>query len=317
MFALRGQTLTTYTVTDLGDMQIAREDFIGALAARETKGGVAFNAGFLYVSSEAGLEIYDLRNVRAGGTAPILVSRTPGLRYHRLAISGNVLAALYPGHRPAVLRERHARPIPNCFNQIDIYNVANPLAPGPRQHALDVPQPARRLQRHRLQLRRPRRRGQRRHGRLEHHQSRRADARRRRSPFRARSWSATARTSSASATTRRSSPTRSRPTGPTFFTPFTYHSTANLQVERANPIIFHPQAAFDEANGRLITMIDELDHQTLQPARTIAFDVFDYATAMLRRARPAPVRGGLVHAGRRGEVQPARRSARSSTSSAR
>ena len=39
VFALRGQTLTTYAVTDLGDMQIAREDFIGALAARETKGG--------------------------------------------------------------------------------------------------------------------------------------------------------------------------------------------------------------------------------------------------------------------------------------
>ena len=103
VFVLRGQTLTTYTVTDLGDMQIAREDFIGSLAARETKGGVAFSAGFLYISSEAGLEIYDLRNVRAGGTAPILVSRTPGLHYHRLAISGNTLAALYPGYRPALL----------------------------------------------------------------------------------------------------------------------------------------------------------------------------------------------------------------------
>ena len=71
-----------------------------------------------------------------------------------------------------------------------------------------------------------------------------------------------------------------------FFTPFTYHSTANLQVERANPIVFHPQAAFDEANGRLITMIDELNYQTLQPARTIAFDVFDYATAMLEGRDP-------------------------------
>src|SRR5205807_10005838 len=128
VFALRGQTLTTYTVTDLGDMQIAREDFIGALAARETKGGVAFNAGFLYVSSEAGLEIYDLRNVRAGGTAPILISRTPGLRYHRLAVSGTTLAALYPATDlpcSAVFTV-----VPNsCFNQIDIYSVANPLTP--------------------------------------------------------------------------------------------------------------------------------------------------------------------------------------------
>src|SRR3954449_8311705 len=78
VFALRGQTLTTYTVTDLGDMQIAREDFIGALAARETKGGVAFAAGFLYVSSEAGLEIYDLRNVHGDRDAVALISRTPG-----------------------------------------------------------------------------------------------------------------------------------------------------------------------------------------------------------------------------------------------
>src|SRR3954466_8929951 len=118
VFALRGQTLTTYTVTELGDMQIAREDFIGALAARETKGGVAFNAGFLYVSSEAGLEIYDLRTVRAGGTAPIMVSRTPGLRYHRLAVSGNTLAALYPA--TDLPCSAYFPPTPaSCFNQID------------------------------------------------------------------------------------------------------------------------------------------------------------------------------------------------------
>src|SRR3954469_12841614 len=127
VFALRGQTLTTYTVTDLGDMQIAREDFVGALAARETKGGVAFASGFLYISSEAGLEIYDLRNVRAGGTAPILISRTPGLRYHRLAISGTTLAALYPA--TDLPCSANGPTTPNCFNVIDIYNVANPLIP--------------------------------------------------------------------------------------------------------------------------------------------------------------------------------------------
>src|ERR1043165_6360371 len=78
VFALRGQTLTTYTVTDLGDLTIAREDFVGALGAREANGGVAFNNGFMFVSSEAGLEVLDLRSVRAGGTAPNLVSRLPG-----------------------------------------------------------------------------------------------------------------------------------------------------------------------------------------------------------------------------------------------
>ena len=223
-------------------MQIAREDFIGALAARETKGGVAFNAGFLYVSSEAGLEIYDLRNVRAGGTAPILVSRTPGLRYHRLAVSGNMLAALYPGHRPAVLRERHGQ--------------------------LDLLQPDRHLQR----------RQSARAGRASA-RSRRSSIRSAatttspstsaswsppataapspgtsRNPAaptliaaasqsRAPSWSATARTSSASATTTSIITYTFTPTaGDAFFTRSRYHSTANLQVERANPIVFHPQA---------------------------------------------------------------------------
>jgi len=97
VFALRGQTLTTYTVTDLGDLTIAREDFIGALGARESNGGVAFNNGFMFVSSEAGLEVLDLRGVRAGGTPPILVSRLPGLHYRRMAVSpNNILAAVYP-----------------------------------------------------------------------------------------------------------------------------------------------------------------------------------------------------------------------------
>ncbi|MBV8547008.1 MAG: hypothetical protein JO093_10055 [Acidobacteria bacterium] len=285
VFALRGQTLTTYTVTELGDMQIAREDFIGALAARETKGGVAFNAGFLYVSSEAGLEIYDLRSVRAGGTAPILVSRTPGLRYHRLAVSGNLLAALYPA-TDLPCSAIYPAGGSSCFNQIDIYNIANPLTPvrvgtlstflsplggyndiafnfgiliaaaNGNTVAWNLSNPA--------------------------------------SPtmlpgtgvpgtFLVSNGSTLLGVGNdTSIITYTITPTD----GNTVFHPLTYHSTANLQVERANPIIFHPQAVFDESNGRLITMIDELDYQTLQPARTIAFDVFDYATAMLEGRDP-------------------------------
>lgn len=286
VFALRGQTLTTYTVTDLGDMQIAREDFIGSLAARETKGGVAFGNGFLYVSSEAGLEIYDLRNVRAGGTAPILVSRTPGLRYHRLAISGTTLAALYPA-TDLPCSANGPGPQQNCFNAIDIYNVANPASPlrvstlstfaNPLGGYNDI-------------------------------------------AFNFGILVAAANGATVAwDLTNPASPTlaglgavpgkflvsngsnllgvgndnviitytiRTGLSAAAFFNPLTYHTTANLQVERANPIIFHPQAAFDEANGRLITMIDELDYQTLQPARTIAFDVFDYATAMLEGRDP-------------------------------
>jgi len=285
VFALRGQTLTTYTVTDLGDMQIAREDFIGVLAARETKGGVAFNAGFLYISSEAGLEIYDLRNVRAGGTAPILVSRTSGLRYHRLAISGNTLAALYPA-TDLPCSAIGPTGLQSCFNQIDIFNVANPLAPvrvssistylsplggfndvafnfgflvgtaNGGTVAYDVTNPA------------------------------------------APAFFGGSQTPGKFLISNGSNllaigndnviiTNVIMPTGGAlFFNPFTYHTTANLQVERSNPIIFHPQGTFDQANGRLITMIDELDYQTLQPARTIAFDVFDYATAMLEGRDP-------------------------------
>ena len=65
------RSLTTYTTNDVGNLTIVREDFVGSMAARETEGGVAFADGFLYISSEAGLEIYDLTNTRAGGTAPV------------------------------------------------------------------------------------------------------------------------------------------------------------------------------------------------------------------------------------------------------
>ena len=284
VFALRGQTLTTYTVTDLGDMQIAREDFIASLAGRETKGGVAFSNGLLYISSEAGLEIYDLRNVRAGGTAPVPLSRTPGLRYHRLAISGTTLAALYPATDLAC----YAQPGTSCFNQIDIYNVANPASPvrvsslstfasslilgGYNDIAFNF-------------------------GLLIAAANGGTVA-----------WNLTNPAAPTVAAigavpgtflvsnglnllgvgNDNSIITYTLTPGSTsgLFNPLTFHSTANLQVERGNPIIFHPQATFDEASGRLITMIDELDYQTLQPARTIAFDVFDYGTAMLEGRDP-------------------------------
>src|SRR4029079_11759563 len=47
VYVLRGQTLSTYNVTDTGDMQIVREDFVGSMGARESTGGVAFANGFL------------------------------------------------------------------------------------------------------------------------------------------------------------------------------------------------------------------------------------------------------------------------------
>jgi hypothetical protein len=285
VFALRGQTLTTYTVTELGDMQIAREDFIGALAARETKGGVAFNAGFLYVSSEAGLEIYDLRSVRAGGTAPILVSRTPGLRYHRLAVSGTTLAALYPATDLPCSAVYTIGPN-SCFNQIDIYNVANPLTPFRVSTLSTFLSPLGGYNDIAFNF-----------GILVAAANGSTVAWNLSNPASPTLLSGigvpgTFLVSNGSNLlgvgndTSIITYTVTPSDGSNFFHPLTYHSTANLQVERSNPIIFHPQAVFDESNGRLITMIDELDYQTLQPARTIAFDVFDYATAMLEGRDP-------------------------------
>src|SRR5207248_11164934 len=125
VFELRGQTLTTYTVTDLGDMQVAREDFVGSMAGRESNGGTAFSNGFLYVSSEAGIEIFDLRGVRPGGNPPLLVSRTPNVHYRRLAVLGNMLAALFPATDMLCL----VNGAPTCFSVIDLYNVSNPGPP--------------------------------------------------------------------------------------------------------------------------------------------------------------------------------------------
>src|ERR1043166_2110212 len=125
VFVLRGQTLSTFNVTDLGDMQVSREDFVNQMGARETNGGVAFANGLLYVSGDSGLEIFDLRNVRAGGIPPQLVSRTPGLHYRRLAVNGNVLAGVFPGTDLPC----YPYATTNCTTNVDILNVSNLSAP--------------------------------------------------------------------------------------------------------------------------------------------------------------------------------------------
>src|SRR5258708_14684993 len=73
VFVLRGQTLSTYTVTDVGDLQVAREDFIGSMASRESNGGSAFSNRFLFLSSQAGLEVDDLRSLHAGAASARLM----------------------------------------------------------------------------------------------------------------------------------------------------------------------------------------------------------------------------------------------------
>lgn len=280
-FVLRGQTLTTYNVTDLGDLQIAREDFVGTLGGREAAGGTVFNNGFLYISSDAGLEIFDLRGVRPGGSAPTLVSRTPNLHYRRLAISGNTLVGVFPAYDfPCFV----GGPTPNCFNSVDLFTVANPAAPrivasitsqgnsigGFNDVAfnygflivtgqngtmvLNVANPA---------------------------------------------FPTTIASDPTPGTFLVSNGTFlvgvgndgsiltfsvSATTGG--LSPMFLHTLATLRIEHSNPIMFHRQATFDEASGRLITMVDEMDPQTLQPARTFAFDVFDYIVPMFEGKDP-------------------------------
>lgn len=282
VFVLRGGLLSTYTVTDLGDLQLARpDDTLGSLAARESNGGVAFGNGFLFVSSEAGLEIFDLRGVRAGGNPPLLVSRTPGLHYRRLAVNGNTLAALYPAtDMPCQVNSN------TCFNQIDLYNVANLSAPFRVSsissfgsfalgfndvafnfgyliaasvggiYVYNVNNPAQPT-------------------------VVANDASLMGKFLVSNTTNLVAIGNDGAILTYLFQTPSTPPAAPRpFLTPMTLHTPATLEVNRANPIVFHNQGWIADQGPRLITMIDELDPNTLKPARTIAFDVFDYDTPM-------------------------------------
>ena len=273
VFVLRGQTLTTYTVTDLGDLQIAREDFLGDMAARETSGGTAYANGLLYVSSAAGLEIFDLRNVRPGGSAPTRLSRTPGLHYRRLAVSGTTLAGLFP----ATDLPCYTRGQSNCFNQIDLYSVSSPNTGATRTGTINSQQffgfndiafnqgflyAASETGVFGFNVNNP---GQ---------------------PFGVASLQLNRNTFLVSNGTNllgvgnEGSITLFNVALNGILSQITIFTLPFEQIDRANPIVFHPQAWLDDQNGRLITLIDELDPHTLQPARTLAFDVFDLTVPM-------------------------------------
>ncbi|MFP5248014.1 MAG: hypothetical protein ACLGH0_15070 [Thermoanaerobaculia bacterium] len=274
VYALRGQVLTTYTTNDVGNLQIVREDFIASMAARETNGGVAFSNGFLFVSSEAGLEIFDLRNTRVGGTAPTLVHRAPGFHYRRMAVDGNRLAGLYP----ATDLPCYPTGSVHCTNQIELVNIAtltNPtrvsaIASFPNTRlrglndiafvggyliavseetvtAFDV-----------SNLGAPR------------------DIADENRPGK---WLVTNGTDFLAVGNDDYIDTYIvRPGVFPFFTRTSLLAIPSyLTIGRANGIRFHPEAWYDEANGRFITMIEEIDPQTLRAARTIAFDVFDFS----------------------------------------
>jgi hypothetical protein len=275
VFVLRGQTLSTYSVTDTGEMQLAREDFVGSMGAHEANGGTTFANGFLYISSEAGLEIFDLRNVRAGGSAPSLVSRTAGLHYRRLAVNGTTLAGLYPSTDLPCYPTGTAF----CFNTIDLFDITNRSAPqmvGQISSAVTS----------RTLL----------------------------------GFNDIAFNQGFLFTTGEGGTVGfnvSNPTAPASLgqigvpgkflasngstllavgnpgqidlysiglngslAHFSVYTLPTETIQHANPIMFHPQAFIDDQNGRMVTMVDELDPQALTPARTFAIDVFDFTVPL-------------------------------------
>ena len=281
LYVLRGNILTTYNITDLGDLQIARDDFLPSLAARETNAGVAFGAGgYLFISSEAGLEIFDLRNVRSpatGGTAPVLVVRRAGLHYRRLAINGTKLAGLYP------LYDMPCYPVPDivkpCDTKIDIFNIAtinNPTLAGSITankfdeigfndinfnfgfllalsdgglSVYNVANPA-------------------------------APARLTFEGSIPGKWFVSNNTDFVGVGTDRIIKIyRFNPLFAFFDIARLLTIPSYLEIERSNPIRFHPQAFYDEPNARLITLIEEINPLDQKPARTVAFDVFDFTVA--------------------------------------
>jgi hypothetical protein len=283
VYVLRGNILTTYTTNDTGNLAVAREDFLGTLRAREVDGGVAFGNGILYISSEAGLEIYDLTNTRAGGTAPVRRSVTPGLHYRRLTVSGNRLAGLYPATDLPCYPQGTSTPL--CNNQIELLDVTNPATPfriGVIQSrsrteyrglndiafnqgylmavseeglsAIDITNPA--------------------------------------TPLR---WAFTAFPGKWLVSNGADFVGVGTDTDINIFSvrpgmnPFLLRTSLltlpqYLTIERANAIRFNRNATWDEANGRLITMIEEIDPMTLGAARTIAFDVFDLTMVLYEGA---------------------------------
>ncbi|HEX8170123.1 MAG TPA: hypothetical protein VF824_06255 [Thermoanaerobaculia bacterium] len=280
VFVLRGGMLTTYTANDLGNLVIAREDFVGSLHAREAEGGVAFAGNFLYVSSEAGLEVFRL----SATAAPVPIARIPGVHYRRLTVSGNRLAGLFP------MTDMGCAPragFPACSNQIDIYDIsAVPLNPAgaPTRvgsilstanpsylgfndiafvsgyliavsngglFAFDIANPAAPVRFAQANL-----------------------------PGK---WLVTNGTNVVGVGNDVTIDMVAVRPGMLNFFLRTQLLTAPLYltIDRSNEIRFSRNAFFDDTTGRLVTMIDEIDPQTLESARTIAFDVYDLTVPQL------------------------------------
>ena len=271
VYVLRGNILTTYSTNDVGNLTVVRQDTL-EIAAREDEGGTAFANGFLYVSSEAGLEIFDLTSTRAGGSAPVRRSITPGRHYRRIAVSGNRLAGVFPS---TDLPCYPSSASPLCVNQIEIVDVTDPRTP----QVVGVIQSRSRAEfrgindiafnQGLLMI-------------LTEEGLTAADIANPASPARLSFQNFPGRWLVSNGTDVLGVGTDTtinifsvRPMSPIFTRTAVLTLPQYLTIERANPIRFARNAWWDEGNGRLVTMIEEVDPMTLEAARTIAFDVFD------------------------------------------
>jgi hypothetical protein len=275
VYALRGNILASYAINDVGNLGTPREDYMGSLHARETNGGVAFSNGYLFISSEAGLEIYNLNNTRVGGTAPTLVTRIPGLHYRRLAVSGNRLAGLYPATDYPCAPD--AITCPNSIDIYDITNVATPLYSSSIRTSTNI---------YRIQVA---------FNDIAFNQGYLISV----AEGGLAAWDVSNAAVPALISFNQNFPGTWLVSGgnvigvgnelvidmfnvrpgmsPFFQRRALVSAPMYLTIDRGNAIRFHPRAYYDEATSRLVTMIEEIDPMTLEPARTIAFDVFDLA----------------------------------------
>ena len=273
VYVLRGQVLATYTSNDTGNLTIARADLLEEMGARETEGGVAYGNGFLYVSSEHGLEIWDLTNTHAAGVAPVQVSRTPGLHYRRLTVDGSRLAGLYPATDLPCYPLGPSTPL--CVNQIEILDVSNPEAPA----IVGVVQSKARSEYRGLND-------------IKFNQGYllaateeglvAIDITNPGSPVRTAftafpgQWLVTNGNVVGIGTDGHINMFNVRPGMSPFFVRTSLLTIPEyLSIDLGNPIRFNRNAYWDEQSARLITMVEEVDPMTLDAARTVAFDVFD------------------------------------------
>lgn len=271
--ALRGQTLLTYDVNDIGDLELVREDVITAMASRETEGGIAYSNGYLFVSGESGLEIFDVSDVSVGGSAPTLVHRAAGFHYRRITVDGNRLAGLFPSTDLPCYPTGTAV----CTNQIEIVDISNLMNP---QRVSTIHSRAQARFRglndiafvdgnliaiSEVSL-------------LAFNISNAfapqlfADR-----PVGGK-WLVTNGENWVGVGTDETIDIYSARSGiaPYFLRTAILTIPHYLAIGRTNPIRFSRHAWYDDQAARLITLIDEVDPMTLQAARTIAFDVFDF-----------------------------------------